>query len=169
MEKLKQLYLDYDKIKHPTFPDAYRSFPNFFKSSNTTNGLTNCIISYIKLNGWQAERISTTGRHIDNTKIVKDVLGYSRKIGSIEYIKGTGTKGSADISATINGKSVKIEVKNEKTKDRMSKEQKEYQLTIDLTGGIYYVAKNFNDFRIWFDANFEKNIRYLEFYKTIKI
>lgn len=117
----------------------------------TANGLTKCIIAWITLNGYQAERINTTGRYIDNSKIVTDVLGRKIKIGSGKYIKGTGTKGSADISATIKGKSVKIEVKI--GNDRQSEYQKEYEADIIKAGGIYYIAKDFDNF-----INFYKSL-----------
>jgi len=110
----------------------------------TANGLTTAIIRWIILNGYQAERISTTGRWIDNSKIVTDVLGNRKKIGSGKYIKGTGTNGSADISATIKGKSIKIEVKI--GKDKQSEAQIKYQQMIEKAGGIYFIAKNFDDF-----------------------
>ena len=113
-------------------------------SDKTANGLTKAIISWINLNGYQAERISTTGRYVDNSKIVTDVLGNRKKIGSGKYIKGTGTNGSADISATIKGKSIKIEVKI--GKDKQSEAQIKYQQMIEKAGGIYFIAKNFDDF-----------------------
>jgi len=113
-------------------------------SDKTANGLTKAIISWINLNGYQAERISTTGRYVDNSKIVTDVLGNLKKIGSGKYIKGTGTNGSADISATIKGKSIKIEVKI--GKDKQSEAQIKYQQMIEKAGGIYFIAKNFDDF-----------------------
>jgi hypothetical protein len=113
-------------------------------SDKTANGLTKAIISWINLNGYQAERISTTGRYVDNSKIVTDVLGNRKKIGSGKYIKGTGTNGSADISATIKGKSIKIEVKI--GKDKQSEAQIKYQQMIEKAGGIYFIAKNFDEF-----------------------
>ena len=113
-------------------------------TDKTANGLTKAIIAWINLNGYQAERISTTGRYIDNSKVVTDVLGNRKKIGSGKYIKGTGTKGSADISATIKGKSIKIEVKI--GKDKQSEAQIKYQEMIEKAGGIYFIAKNFDEF-----------------------
>lgn len=112
-------------------------------TDKTANGLTKAIVKWINLNGYQAERISTSGRWVDNSKIVTDVLGNRKKIGSGKYIKGSGTKGSADISATIKGKSIKIEVK---MKDKQSEAQKEYQKAIERAGGIYFIAKDFNSF-----------------------
>jgi hypothetical protein len=118
--------------------------PKTTYTDKTANGLTKCIVDWINLNGYQAERISTTGRYIDNSKVVTDILGRTKKIGSGKYIKGSGTKGSADISATIKGKSIKIEVKI--GADRQSEHQKEYQQKIEQAGGVYFIAKDFDSF-----------------------
>ena len=113
-------------------------------TDKTANSLTKAIVKWINLNGYQAERISTSGRWVDNSKVVTDVLGNQKKIGNGKYIKGSGTKGSADISATIKGKSIKIEVKI--GKDRQSEVQIEYQKSIERAGGIYFIAKDFTSF-----------------------
>lgn len=109
----------------------------------TANGLTKCVIDYINFSGGQAERISNTGRYIDESRIVTDVLGNRKKIGTGKYIKGTGTNGTADISATFKGKSIKIEIK---MKDKQSEAQKEYQQAIERAGGIYFICHNFDEF-----------------------
>jgi hypothetical protein len=113
-------------------------------TDKTANGLTKCIIDWIKANGYQAERISNTGRYIDNSKIVTDSMGFQKKIGSGQYIKGTGTNGTADISATIKGRSIKLEVKI--GADRQSEAQKKYQIDIERAGGIYIIVKDFDEF-----------------------
>jgi len=128
--------------------------PKTTYTDKTANGLTKCIVHWLNLNGWQAERISTTGRYIDNSKIVTDVLGNRKKIGSGKYIKGSGTNGSADISATIKGRSIKIEVKI--GKDRQSEAQKEYQKNIEKAGGIYIIATDFDEFMMWYKAFIEQ-------------
>ena len=112
-------------------------------TDTTANGLTKCVIDYINFIGGQAERISNTGRYIDESRIVTDVLGNRKKIGSGKYIKGTGTNGTADISATFKGKSIKIEIK---MKDKQSEVQKEYQQAIERAGGIYFICHNFDEF-----------------------
>ena len=131
-----------DSVKYPNMPLDY--IPLYKYTDKTANGLTRCIIDYLEFNGCQAERISTTGRMVDNTKTFTNVIGITKQIGSKKWIKGSGTKGSADISATINGKSVKIEVKI--GKDRQSEHQKKYQESIEKSGGIYLIAKSFEDF-----------------------
>jgi hypothetical protein len=130
--------------------------PKTTYTDKTANGLTKCIVHWLNLNGWQAERISTTGRYIDNSKIVTDVLGNRKKIGSGKYIKGSGTNGSADISATIKGRSIKIEVKI--GKDRQSDAQKKYQEMIEKAGGIYFIATDFDDFMMFYKGIIEQTI-----------
>ena len=142
LELLKSLKLDQLQAQNPTVPRNYLVAPKY--SDKTANGLTKCIIEFIRLSGYQAERVNTMGRVIDNRKRVKDVLGRNRMIGSAKYIPTTGTKGSADIHATIRGRSVKIEVKI--GADRQSEAQKLYELSIISSGGIYWIVKTFDDF-----------------------
>jgi len=66
-----------------------------------------------------------------------------------KWTPGQGTKGTADISATIRGRSVKIEVKY--GKDRQSDDQKRYQQQIETAGGIYIIVRNMDEFIEWFD------------------
>lgn len=142
LERLKQLKLESLRDKYPSVPHYAIPVPKY--SDNSANGLTKCVIDYLQLSGWQAERINTMGRMIDNRQQVTDVLGRTKTIGSTNYIPTTGTKGSADISATIMGRSVKIEIKF--GKDRQSQDQKKYQESIEKSGGIYWIVKTFEDF-----------------------
>lgn len=111
------------------------------------NQLTRSITTFLNLIGYQAERISSMGRVIDARKTYTDVLGIRKTIGSTKYIPGTTTNGTADISATIEGRSVKIEVKI--GKDRQSEDQKEYQQSVERAGGVYIIAKDFQSFYEW--------------------
>lgn len=144
MSALKLLNeLAWNKLRaNSSMPDYAIPKPKY--TDNSANSLTKSIIAWIELNGFQAERINNTGRYVDNKKTVKNIMGQSITIGSGQYIPGTGTKGTADISATIKGKSIKIEVKY--GKDRQSEAQKEYQATIERSGGVYFIAKKFDDF-----------------------
>lgn len=119
---------------------------------DTANGLTRCIIDYLHYKGWQAERINTTGIPIDSRRQVTDITGRTRNIGSLTWRPSGSTVGSADISATINGRSVKIEVKI--GKDRQSEAQRRYQQAIEQAGGLYYIARNFTEFHSWYRQNF---------------
>lgn len=124
--------------KNPNFPPHAIPRPTY--TDRTANGLTKMVIDFVNLMGGQAERISNTGRAMV-TKGPKDQL-FNRRFDEIKWIPGQGTNGTADISATIRGKSVKIEVKI--GKDRMSQAQKEYQQAIQRSGGVYLVAKTFD-------------------------
>ena len=155
LKVLKALMEDEQRRKHPNFPP--QCLPSIKVSDNSANSLTKCIVNFLNLSGCQAERISTTGRWIDESFTYTNIMGQTRKAGSGRYIKGSGTKGSADISAIINGKSVKIEVKY--GKDRQSDDQKKYQENIERAGGVYIIAKDFQSFYDWYInfINFVKN------------
>jgi hypothetical protein len=145
----KKRYIDLkeeiDRIKYPNVP-YLGAAPVHERGAND---LTRLIKSFLIMEGWQCERISTMGRMVGKPQIKNDIIGLPQIIGSQKYIKGTGTNGSADISATIKGRSVKIEVKWKK--DRQSEAQKKYQQDIERAGGIYYIAQTFDEFIKWYD------------------
>jgi hypothetical protein len=136
--------------KYPNVPSYAK--PPIKYSDATTNGLTKAIIDFVRIRGGQAERISSEGRVIDDRKSYTNVIGQTVTVGSIRRIKTSGQKGTADISATINGRSVKIEVK--KGRDYQSQAQQEYQESIVKAGGIYFVAKDFEMFLDWYNKTF---------------
>ena len=139
---LTQLALTALKERYPSFPEHAIPIPKY--SDTTANGLTKCVIDFLNYSGHQAERISSMGRMIDKRKDSIDVMGNKRVIGSMQYIKGTSTNGTAYISSIINGKSVKIEIKI--GADRQSKAQKDYQIATEKAGGIYLITKTFDEF-----------------------
>jgi len=124
---------------HPTMPFlAPRRYQD-----NTANGLTKAIVDFLRLSGWQVERTSNTGRYLDHSKIVTDITGIKRRIGNGKWIRGSGQKGTSDISATIRGRSVKIEVK---MKDKQSPDQQAYQQAVERAGGLYWLVRSFDEF-----------------------
>lgn len=143
-QSIKQLTeLEHEiRCSKTSMPPAYVPKTKF--EDRTANGLTKCVTTWINLNGGQAERISNTGRYIDNSRIVTDVLGNRKKIGSGKYIPGSGTNGTADVSATIRGRSVKIEIKI--GKDKQSDAQIQYQKSVETAGGVYWIVKDFDGF-----------------------
>jgi hypothetical protein len=139
-QRLEALKLANDIERHPSFPEAY--FVKKKWDDKTANGLTKAITSFIQFNGYQAERINTMGVARENKRTDGKVIG-------VTWTKGTTTAGSSDISATIRGRSVKIEVKI--GKDRQSDAQKRYQESIERAGGVYMIARDFDTFVEWFD------------------
>jgi hypothetical protein len=142
LQTLKQLKQEEQRKLYPNVPDHGMKPVKY--EDKTANGLTKCILDFLNLSGHFAERINTIGRMIDNRKTYTDIIGRTKTIGTAKYIPTTGTKGSSDISATINGKSVKIEVKI--GSDRQSKYQIEYQERTEKSGGIYLIARDFQSF-----------------------
>ena len=144
LKDLSILQWQHDCSKTQMRPDYV---PKTKFSDTTANGLTKAVVTFLNLSGHQAERISTTGRYIDNSKIVTDVTGAQRVLGKGKWIKGSGVSGSADISSTINVKGIGLSVKFEvKMKDRQSEHQKIYEQDIKKAGGQYYVVHNFPEF-----------------------
>jgi len=122
----------------PSFPDV-----------TDTNGLTKAIIEYVKFTGGLSERINVEGRTIKQ----KDTITASGAVlvGKSVRVKSSATKGSADIAITFRGHSIKVEVKNAATKDRMREKQKEYRDRTHSAGGTYFVATEINQFLDWWD------------------
>ena len=114
-----------------------KEYPNAFRSGHytapvwpkvaTANGLTNYIINFVNWSGFRATRISTTGR----------------KIGD-KWIKGTTRKGTADISLTVKGKAIMIEVKV--GSDKPSEHQLKEQAKERAAGGMYEFVRNPEEF-----------------------
>jgi len=146
MDDLRSSAMERAIERSPSVPRS--AFPRPKYSDKTSNGLTKCIVDFLRIKGWQAERISVEGRVLDNRKTYTDIIGRSKTIGSVRRIKSSSQLGSADISATIYGKSVKIEVKI--GRDTQSDKQKEYQDQIVRSGGIYLIARDFQGFFNWY-------------------
>ena len=147
--RFQQLYLKYTLEKYPSFIGREAHLPPPKLKEGGANNLTRLVIDFLTYNECQAERISSQGQYRDGKKTVVDCIGRKRTIGSGIWTPGTSTKGTADISATIKGRSVKIEIKW--GADRQSYAQKEYQLSIEKALGIYIIVKTFDDFVLWYD------------------
>lgn len=150
LKVLNEMYFQSSMDKHPSlrnYPESYFAYKRSEYKDNNANALTKSIIKYLQLRGYQAERISSSGRVVGSTGTRKSAAGYSYRVGSVKYIPGTSTNGTADISAIVEGLSVKIEVKY--GKDRQSEAQKQYEKAVKTAGGLYYIAKDFQSFYIW--------------------
>ena len=116
-----------------------------------SNELTAAIIKHLKLHGHNAERISPEGRMVKQNRIVSDTFfGVNRTVTSYKRIPSSMTKGTADISATIRGRSVKIEIKI--GNDRQSEAQKRYQEKEERAGGTYVIMKTIDQYLEWYSG-----------------
>lgn len=145
-DKLKALEIEQLKAKYPSMRPELIPLTDWKDTS--ANSLTKCIIFWINANGGQAERISNQGQYRAGKKIEVGTgeIQYTKELKG-KWTPGQGTKGTADISATIRGRSVKIEVKQ---KDKQSEVQKQYQQAIESAGGIYEIFRDFDSFVEWY-------------------
>ncbi len=147
-DKLNALMMEQLKYKYPNMPEAY--IPKTDWTDNSANALTKCVIAWIQFNGGQAERISSQGQYREGAKIQvgSGIMAHTKQLPG-KWTPGQSTKGTADISATIRGRSVKIEIKY--GKDRQSDVQKEYQAAIERAGGVYIIVRTFDEFVEWYE------------------
>jgi hypothetical protein len=148
-QRIIQAQQRYKSAKYPSITPQQDSFGYYGKTDTTANGLTSCIIDYLRYEGWQAERISVQGQ-ARTEYFVDGMTGRKmKKVKGVKYTKSAMTKGSADISATINGMSVKIEVK---MKDKQSEHQKRYEQDVTRAGGKYWLVHNMTEFFQLYDS-----------------
>ena len=66
------------------------------------------------------------------------------------YVFSTQLRGTPDIISCCDGKPVYIEIKI--GRDKLSVYQLTMKEALEHSGAIYYIAKDYNDFQIWFDS-----------------
>lgn len=155
VKELELLTFKEKKRKNQNTPVEWLAKPTY--RDDSANSLTRCIIDHIRLIGGQAERSPKLGRYIDSSCTFNDIVERSHTIDNGKWIKRTGNKGTADISAIIKGRSVKIEVKY--GRDSQSEAQRAYQSQVEQAGGVYVIATSldqffnwYNDFRGWAES-----------------
>lgn len=135
-DPIRFMYMEaYRKFQQLTYPEAVRDHGFLtpkYPDTRTANGLTMFVINFINWNGGNATRISSSGR----------MLGK-------RYIPGTTRKGTADVTATIRGRSVKLEIKA--GSDRPSPFQLAEQRRERAAGGVYEFIHDPEQFIIWYD------------------
>jgi len=134
----KKRYEDaYRKNFEQEYPLAYKQdgyIKTVFPKTDKANGLTQAIIKFLMWSGHRATRITSAGRMIGT-----------------RFIPGTTRKGAADVSSTINGRSVMWEVK---MNDQPSPEQLREQELERKSGGEYFFVHNMDEFFKYYDELF---------------
>ena len=141
------------KRRFPATPEKYLC-PRKYSDKNT-NELTKCVIDFLRLKGHFVERTGNEGRVIDNRKVVTDIMGNTRMIGSLTRVHSSGMKGTSDLKAIINSKYIAIEIKCEATKDRIRPDQLKYKESVEQAGGLYVIASTFAGFHSWYNEKFK--------------
>lgn len=115
---------------HPTMPHLA---PRTFRD-DSANSLTACITTYLKLKGAFVSRLNNTGIYDKRLK---------------RYRPGTNRKGLPDVVATYKSKSIFIECKH--GRDKISEHQERIRQEQERSGGLWFTARSFTDFKTWFD------------------
>jgi hypothetical protein len=131
-QRYNAAHLHWQEHKYPEAYKAGYTHDPAMPVVTKANGLTNFICNYLNWMGHRATRINVSGRK------VKD-----------KWIRSTTRKGTADISATINGKSVMIEIKI--GRDKPSLDQLAEQIKERNAGGIYEFISSPEEFFMLYD------------------
>ena len=115
--------------KHPTVPYLVRSK----YSDKDANGLTRCVVDYLKLSGHFATRLASTGTYRADLQ---------------KFVPSQQRAGMPDVLAIIEGRALFIEIKT--GKDRLSAIQQDTHKALSDAGAWVYVTHNFQDFVDWF-------------------
>ena len=128
LKELSALATQLNAEKHPLLP-PHALVKKRFKDT-TANELTKTII-------WDMYHVRGGVAYRINNGAVYDV---KRKT----FRKGVQRKGIPDIIGIIDGRFYGIEVKI--GKDRQSADQKEIEREIQAAGGVYFIAKSYDDY-----------------------
>jgi len=132
-----------------TYPQAWKDghyAPPPYPKVNTANGLTKFICNFLMWHEHRATRINSTGRLIDGLEKQPSGAILTTK----KWIPGSTRKGTADISATIKGRSVMLEIKI--GKDRASPYQIAEQERERKAGGCYEFISTPEQFFVLYDS-----------------
>ena len=118
-QRYNEAHLKHTTERTPSVVKDGHYSPPIMPKVATANGLTLFICNYINWMGYRATRISTSGRVVGG-----------------KYVYGQTRRGTADISATIKGRSCMFEIKV--GKDKASDFQLKEQAKERAAGGEYY-------------------------------
>ena len=130
--------------KYPLKPEDF-----FYKNKSHRQYLSKfieqVIIKILKHDGNDPINAPDTGKYRDNSKIIEDVVGFKRTIGTGNWTKAANVRpGRADIKCFFKGNMYNMEVKV--GKDRMSDDQKLEQTRAKKNKEIYVIIKTVDDF-----------------------
>lgn len=130
------------------YPQAYADghySPPVYPKVATSNGLTTFVINMLNWQGHRATRISVSGRLIE--KAERQASGVS--LQTKKWLPSSTRKGTADISATIAGRTVMIEIKV--GRDRPSEYQLAEQARERAARGIFEFIHTPEEFLALYD------------------
>ncbi len=148
-EQYSAAHKQFQRANYPTTVKDFGCLKTTFPDVTKANGLTRAIINFLTYEGWRATRINSQGQLVKGAE--------RQPSGNILTVRqwrpGSTRKGTADISATINGRSVMFEVKI--GKDKPSEYQLAEQARERKAGGIYEFIHTIEEFFQWYNMNVE--------------
>jgi hypothetical protein len=128
LKELSEADFAYRAEKYPEFAKTNAAFYKKY-SDKTANKLTAAIKRWFELSGGMASRTNVQGQYDPRTK---------------KFRHSGSTKGQADLNCVYGGRSIQVEVKI--GKDRQNLDQKLFKERVENSGGIYILAKSWEDF-----------------------
>lgn len=144
--RYQQAHRLYQDKEYPATVRDHGYLSTNFPDTKRSNGLTQFILNHLKWLGWRATRISATGRLVERPERQESGVSLQTK----KWIPGTTRKGSADISSTIQGRSVMWEIKCAYDTPR-PEQLKEQELEI-RAGGQYFFTHSPEEFFEQYDG-----------------
>lgn len=108
------------------------------KKQSPANALTSAVIQYIRLQGGCAARINVMGVYDQST-------GKYRASGSTKGVEDVDAVMPVNVSGLRIGLKVAVEIKI--GRDTQSDDQKQRQSDLTKAGGVYIIAKTFDQFK----------------------
>lgn len=140
------------KLKYPTAYKDGHYIQCKYPDVTTTNGLTAAVQNFLTWSGHYCNRLNVMGRQIGGiTRTAAGNLFDDRK-----WIKSSTKKGTSDLMASIDGRMICIEIKNEATKDKIRQDQLKEKSRVEQSGALYLVVTNIEQFIEWYEEYTEK-------------
>lgn len=141
-KRYEQSKQKHDLTAYPVTVKDFGHVKPSYPPTDKANGLTRAIVQFLTWEGYRATRVNSQGQFI--------VEKYQGRVVNHGFRPGATRKGTADISATIRGRSVMLEVKagNDSPKEKQIKEQARER----AAGGIYEFIYDFEQFLTFYDS-----------------
>ncbi|WP_421827099.1 hypothetical protein [Larkinella sp.] len=140
-EKLEYVerVLQHTRTKHPNMPK--HGIPKPKTNFNSSNALTKAVLKTFEIHGLYAVRVQSQGQFDPQLKIFR---------------KGTTRPGVSDVHCLLGGSGRHCSIEIKYGQDKMSPAQRQTAKQVQESGGIYYVAKDFESFWRWFNDQIKK-------------
>lgn len=145
-QRYSEAHRQWQLKEYPSATNDFGALATNYPDVRKSNGLTRMILYFLKWQGWRATRINTMGKMVD--KVERQQSGTELIVKG--WLPSTTRKGTADISATIKGRSVMLEIKI--SGDTRRPEQLREQELERQAGGVYEFISTPEEFFEWYDA-----------------